>query len=90
MKPGPSEPPYPTPNLAVSATVNKTATQVLLARQSPGLIAGIVEVDLQVPPGTASGNTDVVVSVGSYQTQAVGTTIAVQERPMDRVPATRR
>lgn len=59
---GPVDPPFPAPVQAISITVNAVPTNVLLAIQAPGRIAGVVRVDIQVPTDTLAG--DVVVKVG--------------------------
>jgi uncharacterized protein (TIGR03437 family) len=74
---GPLHPPYPFPVLGVSATVNGVGAPVLFAGQAPALIAGAVQVNIQIPADTPSGNAALVVYIGNYQTQIGGTTIAV-------------
>ena len=75
---GPLQPPFPMPILGVSATVNGVNAPVFFAGQAPGLIAGAVQVNVQIPAGTRSGDADLIVYIGNYQTQISGTTIAVQ------------
>ncbi len=76
---GPLTPPFPGLVLGVSASVNGMGAPVLFAGQAPGLIAGAIQVNVQIPIGTVSGNAYLVVYVGNYQTVAfAGTTIAVQ------------
>lgn len=82
---GPLQSPFPIPVLGVSALVNNTVglangipAPVLYAGQAPGLIAGAVQVNVQVPAGTPSGNVNLTVYVGNYETQLGPVTIAVQ------------
>ena len=75
---GPLQPPFPAPVLGVSATVNGVEAPVLFAGQAPGLIAGAVQVNIQIPDGTASGDAKAIVYIGNYQTQLAPTTIAVK------------
>ncbi len=75
---GPLQPPFPMPVLGVSAQVNGVNAPVQFIGQAPGSIAGVVQVNIQIPPGTPSGNASLVVSIGNYQTQLFGCTIAVQ------------
>jgi uncharacterized protein (TIGR03437 family) len=75
---GPLQPPFPFPVLGVSATVNGAGAPVLFAGQAPALIAGAVQVNVQIPADTLSGNASVVVYIGNYQTQIGGTTVAVR------------
>jgi uncharacterized protein (TIGR03437 family) len=75
---GPLQPPFPAPVLGVSATVNNAGAPILFAGQAPGLIAGAVQVNVQIPEGTASGNAVLVVYIGNFRTQIGLTTIAVQ------------
>ena len=75
---GPLQPPFPMPVLGVSATVNGVNAPVLFAGQAPGLIAGAVQVNVQIPEGTLSGNANLIVYIGYYGTWHRRTTIAVQ------------
>jgi len=76
---GPLQPPYPAPVMPVSATVGGADATILFAGQAPLLVAGVVQVNLQIPAGTLSGNAAVVVYIGYYSSQFMGTTtIAVQ------------
>ena len=65
---GPLQPPFPAPILGVSATIASKPAEVLFAGQAPGLIAGAVQVNVQVPSGAMSGTAAVVVYVGAYPT----------------------
>jgi len=74
---GPLQPPYPAPVLGTSATANGVGAPVFFAGQAPGLIAGAVQVNVQIPANTSSGNAALTVYIGNYQTQIGGTTVAV-------------
>jgi uncharacterized protein (TIGR03437 family) len=74
---GPVQPPYPVPVLGASATVNGIGAPVLFLGQAPGLIAGLIQVDIQLP-AVPAGNAALGVYIGNYQTQIGGTTVAVQ------------
>ena len=69
---GPMEPPFPAPVLGVSARILPPSTyvlrqaEVLFAGQAPGLIAGVVQVNLRIPPDAPPGKTGVAVSFGDY------------------------
>ena len=76
-QPGPLQPPFPAPVLGVSATVNGVGAPVLFAGQAPGLIAGAIQVNVQIPAGTPSGNAGLIVYIGNYRTQIGPNTIAV-------------
>jgi trimeric autotransporter adhesin len=68
----------PAPVLPVTATIGGAAATVAYAGAAPGLSAGLMQVNLIVPDGApASGAVPVVVSVGTFQSQA-GATIAVK------------
>jgi len=75
---GPLEAPFPIPVLGVSATMNGVEAPVLYIGQAPGLIAGAVQVNLQIPATVTSGNAILIVYIGDYRTQLNFTTIAVQ------------
>ena len=74
---GPLAPPYPAPVLGVGAAVNGVVTPVLFAGQAPRLIAGAVQVNVQIPIGTLPGTALLVVYIWNYQTQLGFNTIAV-------------
>lgn len=60
---GPKVPPFPQPLLPISARVGGVQAVVAFAAQAPGLTAGIVAVDIQIPASTPSGDAKVVVFV---------------------------
>lgn len=71
--PGPMEPPFPAPVLGVRAAMGSTAwttidAPVLYAGQAPGLIAGIVQVNLRIPEGLAPGSAYLVIYFGDFAT----------------------
>ena len=45
---GPQQPPFPSPVLGIAATINSVVAPVLFAGQAPGLIAGAIQVNLQI------------------------------------------
>jgi uncharacterized protein (TIGR03437 family) len=69
--------PLPHPNLPVKVFIDGRSCQVLYAGGAPGEVAGLMQVNVQVPSGVASGRAvPVVVSVGGNSSQ-MNTTIAV-------------
>ena len=64
------------PLLPVAVTIGGKAAQVQYAGGAPNMVAGVMQVNAQIPAGLPSGNVSVVVQVGSFSTQA-GVTIAV-------------
>lgn len=69
--------PLPTPVLPVRVTVAGRECNVLYAGAAPGLVAGLFQVNAQLPAGIPSGNQAVVVTVGTAASQN-GLTVAVQ------------
>jgi uncharacterized protein (TIGR03437 family) len=66
------------PNLQVTATVGGVAATVLYAGSAPGIVSGVMQVNLQIPAGAPSGTAvPLAITVGSTTTQT-GITIAVQ------------
>jgi uncharacterized protein (TIGR03437 family) len=61
----------------VTATIGGVTANVLYAGPAPGEVNGVMQVDLTVPQGLASGPQPLVITVGTAQTQA-GITVAVQ------------
>ena len=65
------------PLLTVTATIGGIPAQVLYAGSAPGLVYGVMQVNVRIPANAPSGNVFVVVTVGSSNTQG-GVTVAVQ------------
>jgi endo-1,4-beta-xylanase len=61
----------------VTATIGGAAANVLYAGPAPGQVNGLMQVNLQVPAGLASGPQPVTITVGTASTQS-GITVAVQ------------
>jgi uncharacterized protein (TIGR03437 family) len=74
----PASAPYPYPKLHVTATVGGQAAPVTYAGGAPGTVAGLMQVNLQIPAGIQTGNdVPVVLRVGEARSQD-GVTIAVR------------
>ena len=59
--------PYPAPMLPVSVTIDGLPAQVLYAGAAPGLVAGVLQINVVVPAGALDATFDqVVVTVGDY------------------------
>ncbi len=65
------------PSLPVTAQIGGVAATVLYAGNSVGIVSGVVQLNLAVPPGLPAGAQPVTVRIGSFVSQA-GITIAVQ------------
>jgi uncharacterized protein (TIGR03437 family) len=74
----PATAPYPQPNLPVTVTVGGQDAPVQYAGGAQGLVAGLMQVNIQIPAGTEPGDAvPVVLRVGDAFSQ-IGVTIAVQ------------
>jgi uncharacterized protein (TIGR03437 family) len=74
----PASVPYPYPNLAVTAMVGGRDTPVKYAGGAAGLVAGLMQVNIQIPSGIQTGNAvPFSLRVGSAFSQG-GVTIAVR------------
>jgi uncharacterized protein (TIGR03437 family) len=74
----PASVPYPYPNLTVTATVGGLDAPVKYAGGAPGLVAGLMQVNIQIPSGIQTGDAVLVfLRVGSAFSQG-GVTIAVR------------
>jgi uncharacterized protein (TIGR03437 family) len=74
----PATVPLPSPNLTVRATIGGQPAQVQYAGGAPGEVAGLMQVNVQMPVGIQTGNAvPVVLSVGNVSSQ-IGVTIAVR------------
>jgi len=59
--------PYPAPVLPVSVTIDGLPAQVIYAGAAPGLVAGVLQINVVVPSGALGATFDqVVVTVGDY------------------------
>jgi uncharacterized protein (TIGR03437 family) len=68
----------PKPNLPVSVKIGGLDAEVLYAGGAPGSVAGLLQVNVRVPPGVVSGNAvPVVLTVGGVSSQP-GVTMAVR------------
>ena len=66
------------PASSVSATVGGISATVEYAGSAPGMVAGIAQVNIQIPPDSPSGTAvPVVISIGASSTQT-GATLVVQ------------
>jgi uncharacterized protein (TIGR03437 family) len=65
------------PNATVTATVNGVAAQVQYAGSAPGLVYGVMQVNVLIPASTPTGTQSIVVTVGTTNSQT-GVTVAVQ------------
>jgi uncharacterized protein (TIGR03437 family) len=67
----------PKPLLPVAAFIGGQSATVAFYGEAPGFVSGVMQVNVQIPPGTPSGTASLAITVGSSGTQA-GTTIAVK------------
>jgi uncharacterized protein (TIGR03437 family) len=68
--------PYPSPLSTVSATVNGVSAVVGYAGAAPGFVAGVMQINLQIPTGVVSGTAEVKVTVGTVTSPPV--TVVIQ------------
>ncbi len=74
--PGPTVPLGALVATPVTATVNGATATVDYSGPAPGLLAGIIQINVTIPSGTPSGNIPLTVTVGDNVSQTV--TVAVQ------------
>ena len=72
----PAAAPLPQPVAAVTVTLGGVAAEVRYAGGAPGLIAGVMQVNVVVPDGLA-GSVPLVLTVGGVASQG-GVTVAVR------------
>ncbi len=70
-------PNLPTPILPVAVLIDGQPATVLYAGEAPGLVAGVMQVNVRVPAGISSGQVSVIVSVGNNSSQN-GVTLSVR------------
>jgi uncharacterized protein (TIGR03437 family) len=69
--------PLPLPNLGVTATIGGRPATVQYAGGALNVVAGVMQVNLQVPSGLTAGPQPVIIQVGGVPSQS-GVTIVVQ------------
>ncbi len=73
-----SAPPLtPAPSQVVTATVGGQPATVSFAGEAPGLVSGVLQVNVQVPDNAPSGDLPLVISVGGISSQP-GVTVSVR------------
>jgi uncharacterized protein (TIGR03437 family) len=70
-----ASPVLPKPVLPVTATISNVPAEVQYAGAAPGLVAGVLQVNLLVPAGATSG--DVVIRIGGNASPN-GVTVAIR------------
>jgi uncharacterized protein (TIGR03437 family) len=59
--------PYPTPLLPVTVFIDNQPSEVIYAGAAPGMVAGVVQINVWVPSTASSGSqVPVVFTVGDY------------------------
>ena len=69
--------PLPAAQQPVRVTVAGREAEVLYAGGAPGLVAGLLQVNIKLPPNVPAGNQPVVLTVGTASSPA-GVTLAVR------------
>jgi uncharacterized protein (TIGR03437 family) len=67
----------PMPLLAVGVTINGASVPYEYAGEAPGLVAGMMQLNVQIPATAPSGNLPITVSIGGNTSQK-GVTVSVQ------------
>jgi uncharacterized protein (TIGR03437 family) len=71
-------PPYtPSPLLPVAVLIDGIPAAIQFAGEAPGIVAGVMQVNVTIPPTTPTGAQSVQVSIGGRPTQT-GVTVSVQ------------
>jgi uncharacterized protein (TIGR03437 family) len=70
--------PFPTPVLAVTATIGGQPAQVTYAGTAPGGVAGFLQVDVMVPMNVSPGDLPVVLTIGTASSPAGNVTVAIK------------
>ena len=71
-------PPLPGLQAAVTALIDGQPATVLYAGSTPGAIAGLVQITVEIPAGTTPGSSVPVVVMAADQSSAYGVTISVR------------
>jgi uncharacterized protein (TIGR03437 family) len=62
----------------VAVTVGGQPATVLYAGAAPGLVAGVLQINIQLPTGVGAGNQPVVVTIGGITSTQTGLTVAIR------------
>lgn len=73
-----SGPTFPKPSGNVSVTIGGIPATLAYAGEAPGLVSGVLQVNAMIPPNVASGNQQVVLTVGTGTNSQQTITVAVQ------------
>ncbi|MDQ6708719.1 MAG: hypothetical protein M3Z85_22400, partial [Acidobacteriota bacterium] len=64
-------PPYPVPIQGIGATIGFVIAPVIFAGQAPGLIAGVTQVNVQIPQNAPTGDSvPITIYAGNYASQS--------------------
>jgi uncharacterized protein (TIGR03437 family) len=66
----------PAPLAPVTVTIGGVPQKVLYAGAAPGLVAGVIQANIEIAPNTPTGNQPVVMTVGDASSQP-GLTVAI-------------
>jgi uncharacterized protein (TIGR03437 family) len=66
----------PAPLLGIAVTVNGQPAPYVYAGEAPGLVAGMMQLNVQIPPNAPSGDLPITVSIGGNTSQN-GVTVSV-------------
>jgi uncharacterized protein (TIGR03437 family) len=72
----PATPPFPVPLLPVQVTIDGRPAEVSYAGGAPGIVAGVMQINVRIPANVQPGNVPVIVTVGGASSQ-VGVSLAV-------------
>jgi uncharacterized protein (TIGR03437 family) len=67
----------PTPLLPIAVTIGGAPANFSFAGEAPGIVSGVLQVNVTIPQGTASGSQAVIVRIGGNPSQN-GVTVSVQ------------
>jgi uncharacterized protein (TIGR03437 family) len=67
----PAEMPLPQPILAPQVTIDGQAAEVVYYGAAPGMVAGVLQINVRIPASAASGALPVVVKMGSAMSQLI-------------------
>ena len=73
----PNASPAPQPKLPVTVSIGGIDAQILYAGGAPGLVAGVMQINVRIPQSVQSGQLPIIVNVGSASSRP-NVTVAVQ------------
>jgi len=65
----------PQPVSRVAVTIDGQPANIVFFGEAPGIVSGVMQINVQIPANARSGDLPIVVTVGSAQSQTTGNNV---------------